>query len=156
MADAHTERCMGAAGSRREQHRCRWSVGGVRCECGLQGRCDARQRRRDSGGVRASAKFTLPPQTLSQAKSSQVKIFIRDLVPELNVMQPRWLIYTYLDAVCCRYATKLSLKLASARREADEDANDTRPPRGGARVREPRATFVARTVDPVRLVPTSE
>jgi hypothetical protein len=36
-------------------------VGGVRSA----GQCEARQRRRDSGGVRSSAKFTLPPQTLS-------------------------------------------------------------------------------------------
>ena len=38
-------------------------VGGVRSA----GQCEARQRRRDSGGVRcarSSAKFTLPPQTL--------------------------------------------------------------------------------------------
>jgi hypothetical protein len=43
MADAHTERCMGAAGSRREQHRCRWSAV---CRAVRGATAEARQRRR--------------------------------------------------------------------------------------------------------------
>ena len=43
MADAHTERCMGAAGSRREQHRCRWSAV---CRAVRGATAEARLRRR--------------------------------------------------------------------------------------------------------------